>query len=578
MATRPIRILTLASLFIVGGCVVVTGAHRAPATQSAKPAQGPKKQAGKPRQPAKPAKPGKPKPGKPKPGTDHDPKPDKPGPKPEPKPGKPEPKPEPKPDPKPEPPPPAPDPDVPPKRTQMVVPVRVPFAEAVARIDDLIVKTTSQSWQTVSAPGAVTRIEVKYKVWRDPIQASYDDQTLKVRVGVHYAADVRASTKNPLGGRIWITRGTSWGTKAEPQDLSARFQARFRVEDDFSVRADVELVDLDHGKAPSGDVCVQAIAKLCVSKESVAPLVRKNLERQIVPRIEKALDQADREVERALNVKKHAQKLWIALQQPQPVQQPGQADCPGEIGAVCKLPAWLVVRPETVGLAPPRMDGKYLRVDLGVSGQLSVNLGDRPQIKPRPLPKLTPVSGPEGFAVRARLRLSTTLLSAELNQLLKGKSFGDSAAPRLQIAGVSLGHSADPAHPRRVVVRVGVRGPLEAEVELQGELDWNTAKGELSLKDVDYTLSTADQALKKLSAANYAALRALLADRARWQVGTRTAALGKAITDALDRVWRGHLDVDGELSKVHVESFTLEADALAVDVILAGKLDVTLEP
>ena len=595
MATRPIRILTLASLFILGGCVIVTGPYRAPTTQSTRPAQGSAKQVGKPpatKQPTKPgakpkptpgeSKPGKPKPGKPKP----DPKPGKPGSEPDSKPGKPRPKPDPKPDPRPDPKPdprpdpkPAPDPEVPPKRTQMVVPVRVSFAEAVARIDELILKTTSQDWQTVSAPGAATRVEVKYKAWRDPIAASYDEQTLKVRVNVHYAADVRASAKNPLGGRIWITKGVSWGTKAEPQDLSARFTAQLHVEDDFRVQADAELVDLDHGKAPSGDVCVEtAIARLCISKESIAPMVRKNLERQLVPRIEKALDQADQEIERALDAKKHAQKLWGALQQPQPLQQRGQSNCPSEIGAVCKTPAWLVARPETVGLAPPRMDGKHLRVDLGIGGQLSVVLGDKPQVKPTTLPKLKPMSEPEGFAVRARVRLPTALLSAELSQHLKDKVLGGREAPRLQITGVSVAQGFDPAHPRRLVVRLGVRGPLEAEVELQGELDWNTKKGELGLKNVDYTLDTDNEALEKLSAANYAALRELLADRARWKVDTRTATLGKAITDALGGVWRGHLDVDGELSKLHVESFTLEAEALALDVVLAGKLDVTLKP
>jgi hypothetical protein len=113
-----------------------------------------------------------------------------------------------------------------PKATHMVVPVRVAFAESVAKIDALIVKTAKQDWRTVSAPNAPTKVELKYTVWRDPIKASFADGTLKVSVSVRYAANVRVSAKNPLGGRIWLTKGESWGTKSEPQTLSARVPRR----------------------------------------------------------------------------------------------------------------------------------------------------------------------------------------------------------------------------------------------------------------------------------------------------------------------------------------------------------------
>src|SRR5690606_37917490 len=168
-----------------------------------------------------------------------------------------------------------------PTTTQLVVPVRVAFADAVARIDALVLRSAKQDWRTVSDPKAPTRVEVRYTAWRDPIEATYDDRTLRVGVTVRYAADVRASAKNPLGGgRIWITRGESWGTKSKPQVIAAKFHAVFTVQDDLSVKAEVALDGIDHGEAPSGDVCVKAIAQLCVSKGSIAPMVRRNLERQ----------------------------------------------------------------------------------------------------------------------------------------------------------------------------------------------------------------------------------------------------------------------------------------------------------
>jgi hypothetical protein len=300
MLSNPIRDLTLATLLTLGcGCVIVPGAPNPARTPHPATAHAPKKKpAARPKQVAHAGKPAKPRPAQHPVDETGGGKPAKPGTRPGG--GKPDTRPKPGPDERPTEPEAPPSPDA----THMVVPVRVDFAETVARIDEQIVRTAKQDWQTVSAPGDLTRVEVRYKVWRDPIAADFDDQTLKVGVKVRYAADVRVSTKNPFGGRIWITRGESWGTRSEPQQIGAKFHATFNIKDDFSVKAGVELDDIDHGQAPSGEVCVQAGVKLCVSKAAIAPMVRKNLERYLVPRIEKALDDADKQLERSLSLKR----------------------------------------------------------------------------------------------------------------------------------------------------------------------------------------------------------------------------------------------------------------------------------
>jgi hypothetical protein len=460
----------------------------------------------------------------------------------------------------------------------MVVPVRVDFAESVARIDALIVKTMTQDWRTVSAAGAATKVEVKYTVWRDPITASFDDGTLRVGVNVRYAANVRASVKNPLGGRIWITKGESWGTKAEPQQISAKFHAGMKIQDDFSVKVDAGLDDIDHGKAPSGNVCVKVIAKVCISKQAIAPMVHKNLEQQIVPQIQQALGKADKQLEQALMLQGHAQKLWTVLQQPQSLQKLGQANCPSEAGALCKTPAWLVARPESVGISQPRMDGKDLRVDLAIAGQIAVQLGDKPTLAPTPLPKLKTVTDPPGFAVRAQLRVPLDALGDELNKRLQDKHLVVKGGPELVVTRVAIGDKFEPRFPRRIHVVVSVGGALKADLELVGELVWDANKRELSVKDFNYTVDTDNAALKQLSAANHEALRKLLTARAHWKLDTRTAALGDAITHALGDVWRGHLAVEGALNKLQVEQFKVEKGVLAADVVLAGQLAVAYTP
>jgi hypothetical protein len=562
LTTRSLRDVTLATLLMFGasGCIIVQGTPypSRPVNTTSRP------------KPAKP-KPAQPKPAQPKPHPAQPP----------PKPAQPTPHPRPVPTPAPRPTPqptPTPQPGAI-KGTHMVVPVRVAFAEAVQRIDSMVQKTMTQDWRNVSNPKDPTQIDVRYTAWRDPIQASFDNNTLHVSVSVRYAADFRA-TRKIAGKRVWITKGDSWGTKADPQVITAKFHASFAINPDFTVSAKAELDDLDFGKAPAGAVCVKALAKICVTKATIAPMVNKNLEQQIVPMVQKALDDADQQVEQALNVKAHAQQLWTLIQQPQPLAAPGQANCPTELGGLCKTPAWFVARPESVGISQPRMDGNFLRVDLALAGQMSVALGRKPAVSPSPLPKLSPVTDPPGFAVRAKLQLPLAVLGAELSKQLQGKKFGGAGRfgnSEIVISRVSLGHP-DLRNPRRLQVVVSVDGAYKGDLTLAGEVAYDGPRHELFLKDFDYTLDTDNAALKKMSAANHDAIRRQIAEKARWRLDTRTGALADAITRSLGNVWRGHLDVDGRLDTLLVDGYSIAGDVLSADVVLAGQLGVSFTP
>ncbi|MDC0723682.1 DUF4403 family protein [Nannocystis bainbridge] len=537
------------------------------------PSSPPRGTAGKP----KPAKKPQPKPSsskpKPKPTPKPAPKPAKPTPKPSGpgKPAKPQ-EPPPRPDPRPEEPPPG-------VRdgTQIVVPLRVDFDGAVNKVDSLIQKTITQDWQVVSDPKSATKIEVRYTIWRDPIKAKFDDGRLDVAVNVRYAADVRASTK--IGKRlIWITKGETWGTKAEPQKVAAKFHADFKIENDFRVTAAPALDDIDFGPAPSGQVCVKALAKVCITKESVAPMVNKNLQKQLVPKIQQALAQADAQFEKQLNLKKQAQTLWAGLQQPQSLQQFAQGRCPPEAGAICSTPAWLVAKPTALGVSQPRMDGGSLRVDLGLAGQLVVTLGAKPAVKPVPLPKLQPVTDPPGFAFKSRLRLPISQLNEELSKRLGNVKLDGRNTPDIVITYVKLVDAFEGRHPHRLTFAVGVGGAIRGELKLQGDLEWDARARELAIENFDYTVDTDNAALKKLSESQYAALRKLVADKARWKLDTRAAALSDAVSKALGGAVAGRLQVDAEVTAIEVENFSVKDGLVDAAVALGGKLEVAFTP
>ena len=246
--------------------------------------------------------------------------------------------------------------------------------------------------------------------------------------------------------------------------------------------------------------------------------------------------------------------------------------------ALCSTPAWLVVKPASFGVSQPRMDGKDLRVDLAFAGRFDVALGDKPAVKPTPLPKLQPVTDPPGFAVHARLRLPLDQLNDELSRRLKGYKFDGRGTPDIVVTYVKIVDQFQARDSRRLQLAVGVGGALTGELKLQGELAWNSKTRELSVKEFDYTVDTDNEALKKLSASQYEAVRKLVAEKARWKLDAKAASLSDAVTKALGGALQGRLQVNGELNKLHVEDFSVKKDVLDAEVVLAGELDVAYTP
>ena len=122
-------------------------------------------------------------------------------------------------------------------------------------------------------------------------------------------------------------------------------------------------------------------------------------------------------------------------------------------------------------------------------------------------------------------------------------------------------------------------GPLTALAQQPPRtLVWDARARELAVKEFDFSVETDNAALRQITAANQAALRKLVAEKARWKLDARASALGEAVTSALDKVWQGHLDVDGGLDQVHVENVAGDKDVLALDVALAGQLAIKFTP
>src|SRR5690606_14482306 len=155
---------------------------------------------------------------------------------------------------------------------------------------------------------------------------------------------------------------------------------------------------------------------------------------------------------------------------------------------------------------------------------------------------------------------------------LKGRKIAARGAPEVSIARIQLVDHVNVRQPKRLSVVVSLEGAFTADVILHGELAWDPKTRELAGKEFDYAVDSNSEQFKKVAAANYDSLRRIVAEKARWRLDSRTAALGDAINNGIAGAWRGHLEVDGDLDQLHIDGFRVDNDALAADIVLAGQL------
>ena len=448
-----------------------------------------------------------------------------------------------------------------PEQSKIVLPVKVAIAAIEKELEALVPQTDAKDWTQVTKGDESPKAEIKYELWRDPIKVELEGHTFHITVPVRYAATVRAQVKNPLKRKdwIWIAKSETWGTRQDPQRLTARFDADVRIQDDWQVTSDIKLVKLEHGEPPSGKICKNVGIEVCVPKSSVASEVREGIDKRLEPKLHKALEKLDAKIAKAFDLQKRATLVWNALQKPQ--QLPTM------------ISAWFVAQPSAIAVGRPELDGKDVSVELAIEGRLSVEPGEKPKLKPVPLPKLSQVEGKPGFHVATTLRLPAGVLSAGIERELRGSAFAAKGKSKLAITSVQVIARADSDHPRRIVVKVGLG---DEALEVRGDLIYDTSKQLLAVEDVQFSASAKELLNGKLDGFDHEALRKMIEAKARWKLGEESAPLRKLIEGALSETLRGQVSIRGELDELDVKKLEMTQDGLAAEVIVGGKLELQI--
>jgi len=462
------------------------------------------------------------------------------------------------------------EPPPPPGVSRMTVPVRAPFEELVLKVDALLPKTQSQDYQRMGKEGDSTVLDVKYKVWRDPIEVRFKDRTLTVTVPVRYAATIRGKVKSPFGSDyLPLNDGQTWGTKSSPQRMRVTISLELDVNDEWKLKSEAKLEKIEHGSPPKGNFCAHAGIDFCTPKENFAGEVRKNIERYLTPKITKELERAERELQKHLDLRAQATALWAAAQKPMPLQKVGDKSCPTALLTSCKKDAWLVFEPASFGLSELSLVEGDLGVDIGLEGKLRVVTGKKPKAGSEKLPKPAKLPGSTAFQLSVKLEVPLSALGKEIRGALSEEHL-ESDKKRLEVRDVD----ALVTGKGDLTLSIETKGLYAGKLGMAAKFVLGEKKDELRLDHVTFDAETKKLFDKELKGIDQRALVDAVEKAGRIALGKESKVLRRAITQALDGALPGQLEVKGALDELKVRSVDFQGDLVELNVELRGSLSL----
>jgi hypothetical protein len=206
---------------------------------------------------------------------------------------------------------------------------------------------------------------------------SFDGETLHAEVPLRYAARFSARIKNPFGGKwLRVAQDEPWGTAEDPQRATLHVHTRVEITPQWELHLHTEVDAPEHGPPPGGELCTSGMFKLCITKDSLAPEVRRRLEAELVPRIREELDKLDRQIEDKVQLRARAERLWRAL------------PAPRALGAYDR---YTTLMPQRAGLELHAGEGEIV-IEPAVFGTLTTHQGTPPALEAPALPDRQPLA------------------------------------------------------------------------------------------------------------------------------------------------------------------------------------------
>ncbi len=264
--------------------------------------------------------------------------------------------------------------------------------------------------------------------------------------------------------------------------------------------------------------------------------VRAFLEEKINPIVNRELQQASGEMLNGLALREKAEAVWKSLHVTRRAMD-------GEN-------LWLRFEPAGLSLVPMTGKGEALRTGLGISGRISMTLGQpAAPLMPAPLPPLRlEAERSGGFEMEVPVAASVDELSRRVDQELRGDRFRIAGAKRLTVTRASLGVEGD-----RLRLTVDFQESSSAgRFVVHGRPVLDPATNVLILDDLRYDLASGGRLLRLMDRFRRAEMLERLRKETRVDLAPFLARAGQETAGAIRNLFPPGLRVEVRVEPVRV--------------------------
>ena len=385
------------------------------------------------------------------------------------------------------------------------------------------------------------RYRWRHAVRRSPVTVSMTGSILTATAVLDYQLRVCGPW---IGNACPITVSCGWhDTRFDPPSREGRIAIHsvLRLTPDYHISSSTSAGPFTYDAANR--------CQLTFLDIDATPLVSRFIEREM----DEVSAQLDAEARRRLDFRPHAERAWLALQQPI------------ELGGG----AFLHFRPVGLSAAPIRGSGLVAQTSLGISAHPEVLLGIDPQHSaPVPLPPLAIGTPGEGFHISLPVRLGLDTLSALLTRevsgtkLRRGKLFG------LFPLRATVGRVRLLARGDSVAAEVSLSGTMTGDVMLTARPRYDAESGRLVLDGLDYDLDRMGLVTRATAWILRSGLRDVLAEHASWDVGADVESMRQRLDNALERELAPGVRLSGEIHSLTPVGRGVYPDSASLTILL----------
>jgi len=235
---------------------------------------------------------------------------------------------------------------------------------------------------------------------------------------------------------------------------------------------------------------------------------------------------------------------------------------------------WLQVNPQDIGMSPIVVRNDTLYSQVIIESKPAVKVGGRPQgLQALPLPSFEPREETfEGFAISIGAQVSYEEAERIARQQLVGETFSYGKR-QVKVNDIGLYGQED-----KVIVSTALEGTYNGTIYLEGRPVYDLRKNAIEIKDLDYTLDTKSALYKSASWLLKGTIKNRIQDNINFLVDANLSESKEMMQKQLDNYpIAAGINLRGEVDELSIRDIYIVKDGLYADILLTGKMKITVD-